>query len=133
MTDLKFFTLAEAVKTLPLVRRIVEDILIDADSIRVISSTLPSNIETNPQILRLTEKIQGYMQELEEIGCFFKDWNFQIGLVDFPSTINGEEVLLCWRSDEEKISFYHGFNEGYANRKLIPEKYFEAELKDSTI
>jgi len=63
------------------------------------------------------------MSELEEIGCYFKDWNFSIGLVDFPSVINGEEVLLCWRSDEDDIKYFHRIEDGYSARQLIPEEY----------
>jgi hypothetical protein len=44
-------------------------------------------------------------------------------LVDFPSIIDGEDVSLCWRSDEDSIKFYHGIDQGYASRKLIPEEY----------
>jgi hypothetical protein len=61
------------------------------------------------------------MEELEEIGCFYKDWNFSIGLVDFPAIINGEEVYLCWKTDEEKIIYYHRIHEGFSGRKLIPD------------
>ena len=124
-TETKYFTPEEAVKTLPLVKKIVSDILSDASQIRSISSALASNIESNPEIIRLTENIKGYLMELEEIGCYFKDWNFQLGLVDFPSIIDGMEVLLCWRSDEESIQFYDGINEGYIGRKLIPVEYFK--------
>lgn len=118
-TKTKYFTPEEANKTLPLVKKIVVDILNDASLIRSISSTLASNIENNPDIIRLTGNIKNYLSELEEIGCYYKDWNFQIGLVDFPAIINGEEVLLCWRSDEEKIEYYHGVNDGYTGRRLI--------------
>ncbi|MDQ7816291.1 MAG: DUF2203 domain-containing protein [Melioribacteraceae bacterium] len=124
-TETKYFTPEEAVKTLPLVKKIVSDILSDASQIRTISSALASNIENNPEIIRLTENIKGYLEELEDVGCYFKDWNFQLGLVDFPSIIDDREVLLCWRSDEESIQFYHGVNEGYVGRKLIPEEYFK--------
>ncbi len=124
-TETKYFTPWEAVKTLPLVKKIVSDILSDASQIRSISSALASNIENNPEIIRLTENIKGYLEELEEVGCYFKDWNFQLGLVDFPSIIDGKEVLLCWRSDEESIQFYHGMDEGYVGRKLIPVEYFK--------
>jgi hypothetical protein len=123
-TEIKYFTPGEAVKTLPLVKKIVIDILADAAQLRVISSGTAINVENNSEIKRLTQNIEGYLRELEEIGCYYKDWNFQLGLVDFPSIIDGKEVLLCWRSDEESIEFYHGINDGYAGRKLIPKKYF---------
>lgn len=124
-TETKYFTPGEAVKTLPLVKKIVSDILSDASQIRSISSVLASNIESNPEIIRFTDNIKGYLQELEEIGCYFKDWNFQLGLIDFPAIIDEKEVLLCWRSDEESIQYYHGVDEGYIGRKLIPDEYIK--------
>lgn len=123
-TEIKYFTLCEAVKTLPLVKKIVIDILADASQLRVISSGAAINVENNSEIKRLTQNIEGYLRELEEIGCYYKDWNFQLGLVDFPSIIDGKEVMLCWRSDEESIKFYHGINDGYTGRKPILKKYF---------
>jgi hypothetical protein len=33
----------------------------------------------------------------------------------------------CWKSDEESILYYHGVNEGFKGRKLIPEYYFDKE------
>lgn len=124
-TETKYFTPAEAVKTLPLVKKIVYDILTDASELRIISSSLATNVENNPDVKRLTQNIEGYLKELEEIGCYYKDWNFQLGLVDFPSLINGKEVMLCWRSDEESIKFYHGIDDGYVGRKPIPDEYFK--------
>jgi len=46
------------------------------------------------------------------------------GLVDFPAMLNGEEVLLCWKQGEERIAYYHGWNDGFRGRKPIPEQYF---------
>lgn len=126
-TEIKYFTPGEAVKTLPLVKKIVSDILSDAEQIRSISSALASNIEGNPEIIRLTENIKGYLVELEEIGCYFKDWNFELGLIDFPAIIDEKEVLLCWRSDEESIQYYHEADSGYMGRKLIPDQYFKKQ------
>ncbi len=124
-TEAKYFTPAEAVRTLPLVKKIVYDILSDASEFRIISSSLAVNVEDEPDVKRLTHNIEGYIKELEEIGCYFKDWNFQLGLVDFPSIIDGKEVMLCWRSDEDSIKFYHGIDEGYVGRKLIPDEYLK--------
>lgn len=122
-TDLKYFTPQEANKTLPLVKKIVKDILDTAFQIRTIAESLGGNIERNREIEQYNTQMNYYMRELEEIGCSYKDWNFQIGLVDFPAMIEGEEVLLCWRSDEDSVKFYHGIEKGYVGRKPIPEEY----------
>ena len=61
------------------------------------------------------------LDEFEQLGCFYKDWNFEFGLVDFPAIIDGEEVFLCWKSDEETLGWYHPVEEGFSARKAIPE------------
>jgi hypothetical protein len=119
-TDLKYFTPFEARKTLPLVRKIVKDILDTSREMRLIAEEIGESVENDPHIQKLADNVEGFMSELEEIGCFFKDWNFSIGLVDFPAMINGREVFLCWRSDEDDILYYHEVETGFASRKLIP-------------
>ena len=119
----KYFTPKEANKTLPLVKKIVEDILNNAKQIKYYVETLGQEAENNVIVLALAEEINSYMNELEEIGCSYKDWSFELGLVDFPSVIDNKEVLLCWRSDEDSIKYYHGLFEGFIGRKLIPDEY----------
>ncbi len=123
MTETKYFTPNEAKLTLPLVKKIVKDILDTTKEIRLLVEDLDGQIENNNQIQKMISEINGFMNELEEVGCFYKDWNFTAGLVDFPAFIGGEEVFLCWRSDEEDIRYYHSVSEGYAGRKLIPQDY----------
>ncbi len=124
-TELKYFTPAEAKKTLPLVKNIVRDILQTTREIRLIADEIGGNSEGDPRIKKLASNVTGFLRELEEIGCYYKDSNFQIGLVDFPAIIDGEEVYLCWRSDESDIIYYHGVDEGYSGRKLIPPQFYE--------
>ncbi|MCC6550155.1 MAG: DUF2203 domain-containing protein [Ignavibacteriaceae bacterium] len=124
-TAVKYFTPAEAIKTLPLVRRIVADILVEGKEIKLLAEELAEEeINQDPRLLARLEQIDAYLKELEEIGCFYKDWNFTFGLVDFPAMFGGEEVYLCWRSDEESIRYYHSVQNGYSERKMIPEEYF---------
>lgn len=124
-TEIKYFTPEEANKTLPLVKKIVKDILDYSQRAKVISDSIGGEIEDNREAQKIISDIKGFMKELDEIGCSYKDWNFSIGLVDFPAFIDNEEVYLCWKSDEEKIVYYHGINEGFRGRKLIPEYYFD--------
>ncbi|RMI00520.1 MAG: DUF2203 family protein [Calditrichaeota bacterium] len=121
----RYFTPAEAEKTLPLVRQIVRDILDLSHEVRILATMLGAEAEDHPQIEDKVQQLRHYLRELEEIGCFYKDWNFSIGLVDFPAVIDGREVFLCWRSDEPSIQYYHDIDAGYAGRQPIPEHYLE--------
>ena len=123
-TETKYFTPIEARKTLPLVKKIVKDILDTSREMRLIAEEVDGEIQNDPRIEKMAADIENFMEELEEIGCYFKDWNFTIGLVDFPAVIENKEVMLCWKSDEDDIMFYHEADAGFSGRKPIPEEYF---------
>jgi len=126
-TNTKYFTVEEANRTLPLVKRIVKDILDYSFELKTISDSIAGDLEDNKEAQNLISSIKSFIKELEEIGCFYKDWSFSVGLVDFPAIIDNQEVLLCWKSDEEGVFYYHGINEGFRGRKQIPEYYFDKE------
>ena len=83
-------------------------------------------VEESREIKGVMDQLDELFDELEAIGCSYRDWNFTEGLVDFPAKVNGREVLLCWRSDEAKVRYYHEVNAGFAGRRSIPK---EAEAK----
>lgn len=120
MTGAKLFTVEEANRTLPLVRRIVSDILKAGQDIRAISVNTPKP-EEDPRVLALVDELDGLFEEMESLGCSYRDWNFQMGLVDFPAIIDGQEACLCWRSDEPEVLYYHDLESGYAGRRAIPK------------
>jgi hypothetical protein len=126
-TDIKYFTPAEARRTLPLVKNIVQDILETTKEMRLLADEIGNNVEGDDRIKKMASDVDKFMNELEEIGCYFKDWNFRIGLVDFPGLINGREVFFCWKSDEEDIEFYHELDEGFSGRKPIPLELIETK------
>lgn len=119
----KYFTPSEATRTLPLVRRIVEDILETATTLRT-TVTQDKQAQDTPEVEALKREIVGYFEELRELGCEYRDWDYTAGLVDFPAVINGEVVMLCWRSDEPELKYYHRIEEGYAGRRPIPLEYY---------
>jgi len=65
----------------------------------------------------LEEAIREALERIHSTGCIVKD--FEVGLLDFPARMNGEEVYLCWRLGEDRIRFYHRQDEGFAGRKPI--------------
>jgi hypothetical protein len=114
----RHFTVDEANRTLPLVRRIVADILSAGQHLRDAAKATAGGEQLSQQ-QRLEKQLKDLLGELEQLGCFYKDWNYTVGLVDFPALIEDEEVLLCWRSDEPEIRFYHRYTDGYAGRKPL--------------
>ena len=110
---------------LPLVKRIVDDILGTGAKMKAIGAQAsPGEVEV-AEYNRLTDELQALFAELDGLGCVYKDWNFTVGLVDFPAVINGDKVLLCWRSDEPAVTHYHGYEDGYAGRREIPRAFLD--------
>ena len=117
----KHFSPEEANQMLPLVRRIVEDILAAGRTIAELNERSEKGAPAeDSEYHEAVQILNGLFDELEELGCSYKDWNFSVGLVDFPAMIGDEEVLLCWRSDEDSVTHCHGIFDGYEGRREIP-------------
>lgn len=41
------------------------------------------------------------------------------GLIDFPGVLNGEDILLCWKSPEPLVAFWHYPDAGFAGRQPL--------------
>jgi hypothetical protein len=57
------------------------------------------------------------LEEVQTLGGVPKDLG--LGLVDFLHLRDGRAVNLCWRYGEQKITHWHGLDEGYASRKPL--------------
>ena len=66
----------------------------------------------------LTIEIRGLLQEIMDLGGVTKD--LEMGLVDFPGMVDDEPANLCWKAGETEVRFWHGFDEGYGQRKPLP-------------
>lgn len=62
-------------------------------------------------------KIVDVIAKIQETGCLVKD--VDEGLIDFPSLIEGQEALLCWKLGEHRIEYWHGLEDGFAGRKRL--------------
>ena len=66
---------------------------------------------------RAQQTLKADVEELAHRGILLKDP--ETGLVDFPSQLNGERVLLCWRLDEPDVAWYHDEHAGFRGRKPL--------------
>ncbi|MGH7538955.1 MAG: DUF2203 domain-containing protein [Gemmatimonadales bacterium] len=129
----KYFTVTEANRTLPLVRRIVADLtalyprwrdLVYKYELAAAQARREWGESIEQQALRrqiddVAWDINRYLRELEAVGCVFK--GFEEGLVDFYGKIDGRDVFWCWKNGEERIAYWHDVETGYAGRQPIPE------------
>lgn len=118
----KHFKLAEANRTLPLVGRVVGDIVkthgrVASLQAAVVNSSGKDQARVQGELDHAMELLQGFVDELHEIGCDVKD--YQIGLVDFIGRHNGHDVCLCWKLGEEHIGYWHEVNSGFAGRQPV--------------
>jgi hypothetical protein len=73
--------------------------------------------------------IRAAIEAVQETGCLVKD--LDIGLLDFPTLYNGQEVYLCWRLGEKRIEYWHGIEEGFRGRKPIDAEFLNNHRGDA--
>ena len=127
---MQLFTVDHANRTLPLVRRIVEDVVraharwqeavIELDLlVSGVRADHPDARATalEREIQSIAGDIDDFQSELDALGIQLKDR--RIGLIDFPSEMDGRRVLLCWRLGEPSVQYWHDEQSGYAGRRPL--------------
>ena len=127
---MQLFTVEQANRTLPLVRRIVEDVVrehrlrgekvVERDLLAAgpgAALTAARLVELDREIQRIGRELEAFERELRALGIQLKDP--RIGLVDFPSNLDGRRVLLCWHLGEASVQFWHDENTGFAGRQPL--------------
>ena len=75
-------------------------------------------LERRPELRALVEDLDRCIAEIEACGGHFK--GLELGLVDFPSEIEGQIGLLCWQYGEKEITHWHPLDGGFAGRQPLP-------------
>lgn len=125
----RYFTVEMANRTVPLVQRIVSDVMSTYREIQACQKRLDRAGEgaSDGAMARLETRMQRLLGELNSIGCVLKD--FETGLLDFHARNGDKVILLCWRSGEESVEYWHDLHAGVAGRRSVaelpPETRFE--------
>jgi len=122
----RYFTLEEARRELPRIRKVMGDAISLShrmeefcEELQVLADKAVCNSGSPAGTVYLGHllELQQLIGRIQDRGCLVK--SVQDGLVDFPHWKDGREVYLCWRFDEEDISYYHEVEEGFRGRKPI--------------
>ncbi len=123
------YTAARANAALPLVRRIVADLVGYyrqwEDAVRQVDLTSHDNLIENSEAVRwqretqrLAAEIDGCVRELAELGVEVR--GIDVGLVDFPGTLDGRDVYFCWMLGESAVTHWHECDAGFSSRQPLP-------------
>jgi len=123
------YTVARANASLPLVRRIVADLVSHyrhwEDAVRHVDLSAHDNTLDNTDALRwqreaqrLAGEIDSCVRELAELGVEVR--GIDVGLVDFPGTLDGREVFFCWMLGESAVTHWHETDSGFSSRQPLP-------------
>ena len=74
---------------------------------------------TRLRILGLIDQMTAGVARIDELGIALRD--IPTGLVDFPALVNGRQIWLCWRRDEDAIHFWHDLDSGFGGRRPLIE------------
>lgn len=133
---MKLFTIEEANRALPLVRRIVADLRdeyhawrelmaryeIIAAGTRAYLGEDQYEVDLRHELAERATRLDGLLDELKAVGCELKD--FELGLVDFYALLDDRLVFLCWRLGEPRIEYWHEVDAGIAGRQPVDETLF---------
>jgi hypothetical protein len=118
----RVFTLDEARGLVPeVLSRAAELVAVRADLVDL-QTALDRGVPSPPGAL---PEARGLEARLSELLSWFPEQGLDIKgvaplLVDFPATLNGEAVLLCWLEGEHELRWYHKPEHGFAGRRVIP-------------
>ena len=118
----RVFTLGEARGLVPeVLSRAAELVAARADLVELqtaLARGMPSPLGALPEAKGLEARLSELLSWFPEQGLDVK--GVAPLLVDFPATLNGETVLLCWLEGEHELGWYHKPEHGFAGRRVIP-------------
>jgi hypothetical protein len=65
-------------------------------------------------------EFQAEIDQIEKLGGILRD--LDLGLVDFPSVVGGEEVFLSWQTGEPAITHFYPPGAAFSERRRIPAR-----------
>jgi hypothetical protein len=136
----RVFDLATVRRMMPLVRRIVEDIVHDATALQKyefeqegldrnkVTLTWPERQRryfVHSEVARLQTRLDDEQRELNDLGAVL--FNSAVGSIGFPTMIRGRPAYFSWQLGEENVGFWHF--DGESLRRPIPANADELLLE----
>jgi hypothetical protein len=119
---MQLFSLDEAVtevrRLLPVLDEIVALRAQAAELAAATSGGPPTALGGLPELKAAQARLDELLAQVQETGAQLK--GLAPLLVDFPSELDGTDVLLCWLEGDRALGWYHRVDLGFAGRRPLP-------------
>jgi hypothetical protein len=126
----RVFTVTEVEEILPVVRRITDEYFDRLQSLMSRLDGLRSREDQQSENLfrdveqEINVNVEAWQNKLEKLGAHTKG----LWIADFDSG----DGYYCWKYPEEKVRYWHQYNDGFRGRILLENKIVNVTSKDSS-
>lgn len=128
--DIRTFTLSEARRLIPQLRKLLARALSERDHIMSMRDEINAardnaandgGTAVGPAYLSHLSGFTEAVGQIESMGVLVKDLG--TGLIDFPYEYDGRIVYLCWKPDEDRLEWWHEVDAGFAGRHPLSDDF----------
>ena len=116
------FTVAEARELLAELRPVLAELVVlradAAELAAALRNSEPSPLGGVPELKAAEARLDELMTQVQSHGIELKGWAPL--LLDFPSQLDGVDVLLCWLEGDTELAWYHRTDLGFLGRRPLP-------------
>ncbi len=137
--NVRVFTLQQATAMIPLLESITQNISqtwaaiivkrVELEAFEKLKADQAAIQKLKEELNWLIDKINGYIKEIEELGCFVEE--FKRGIINITTLFNGRKVFFCWKLGETAVVYWHELDEGFNDRVTIKRTsdFFSEEVR----
>ena len=116
------FTVEEAVAELARLLPVLDEVVVLRAEAAELAAATSGARETSlgglPELKAANARLDELLTQVQETGAELK--GLAPLLVDFPSELDGIDVLLCWLEGDRELRWYHRTDLGFAGRRPLP-------------
>ena len=117
------FTVEEAVAELAVLLPVLDEIVVlRAEAAELAAAATaggrPTDLGGLPELKAAQARLDELLTQVQQTGAELK--GLAPLLVDFPSELDGDDVLLCWLEGDRALGWYHRTDLGFAGRRPLP-------------
>jgi hypothetical protein len=109
---------AELARLLPLLDEVVRLRAEHAELSAAVKGGPASPLGGLPELKGATARLDDLLTQVQATGAELK--GIAPLLLDFPSELDGTDVLLCWLEGDRSLGWYHRTDLGFAGRRRLP-------------